>query len=108
MKSAIIATSGTQFFVSEGDEVQLDRIGKTEGEHISFDHVLLYTDDKEVQIGTPDVLDIRVNATVIHNSKGDKIRVSTYRAKSRYHKTKGFRHQYTRVKIDSIAHKKGK
>ena len=102
MKFAVIATSGAQHRVEEGTEILVDRLENKEGDKISFD-AILYVDDAAVRIGTPTVSGTSVKATVIGHERGDKIRVATFKAKSRQRRVKGFRHDYTRLKIDKIA-----
>ncbi|MDZ7587266.1 MAG: bL21 family ribosomal protein [Patescibacteria group bacterium] len=43
-----------------------------------------------------------VKGKIIDQILGDKIRVATYKAKSRYRKVKGHRDQLTRVLIEKI------
>lgn len=105
MKLAVITASGTQIPVQEGQSVQLDRIDQKEGSAIEFPDVLLVVNDDTVEVGQPAVSGSKVIGEVVSHSKGKKIRVSTYRAKSRYHKTKGSRHQYTTVMIKKIEYK---
>ena len=101
MKFAVIATSGSQHRVEEGTEILVDRLENKEGDKISFD-AILYVDDEAVHIGTPTVNGTSVKATVIGHERGDKIRVATFKAKSRQRRVKGFRHDYTPLKIYKI------
>jgi large subunit ribosomal protein L21 len=102
MKYAIIKTGGKQYRVSEGDEVEIEKIDTPEGKAVIFAEVLLLVDDKKIKIGQPQVKGARVKAKVLSHFKGQKIRVATYKAKSRYRRVKGHRQQLTRVKILSI------
>lgn len=103
MKYAIIEASGSQFVVEEGKVLELDRIEeKKEGDKIEFDHVLLAVDGDKVTIGTPHVVGLTVVGEIARHYKGDKIRVAYFRAKSRYHKARGFRHSHTEVVIKTI------
>lgn len=101
MKFAVIATSGTQHKVEEGAEILVDRMEKKEGDTVTFD-AILYVDDKTIGVGAPTVKGVNVSATVIGHERGEKIRVATYKAKSRQRRVKGFRHDLTRLKIDTI------
>lgn len=100
MKYAIVKIGGTQYRVAEGDETVVDKLaGK---EKVEFSEVLLWVDDQKVEIGTPLVKGAKIKATVLEQFKGKKIRVATYKAKSRYRRLKGFRPQLTRIRIDRI------
>jgi large subunit ribosomal protein L21 len=103
MKYAVIEASGTQFIVEEGKPIKLDNIdGKKEGDKVEFDHVLLAVDGDKVTLGTPHVAGLTVVGEVAKHFKGEKIRVASFRAKARYRKARGFRHQHTEVVIKSI------
>ena len=101
-KYAVIQHSGKQFRVAEGDEVELDKINLDEGKKIDFKDVLLFVDGEKVSIGQPVLSSVVVEGKVISHYKGPKIRVATYKAKSRHRKVKGFRPQHTRIKIEKI------
>ena len=101
MKFAIIAASGSQYCVEEGKDLLVDRIDKKEGEKISFD-AMLYVSGDSIKIGSPLVKGSTVAATVLGHERGGKIRVATYTAKSRNRRVRGYRHDFTRLKITSI------
>lgn len=99
---AIISWGGQQYRVAAGEEIDVLGLGdKKEGEKVSFDKVLL-AKNKEVKIGQPLLAKANVEAEVLNQFRGEKVRVATYRAKSRYRRVKGFRPDLTRVKILSI------
>lgn len=99
---AIISWGNQQYRVSPGEEIDvLGLKDKKEGEKVSFDKVLLVK-DKEIRIGQPLVEEASVEAEVLNQFRGEKIRVATYRAKSRYRRVKGFRPDFTRLKVIEI------
>lgn len=102
MKYAVVKIGGSQYKVSEGEEIVVDKLQEKEKVKIEFADVLLLVDDKKVKIGDPYIKDAKLKATVLEHFKGEKIRVATYKAKSRYRKVKGFRSRLTRIKIDKI------
>jgi large subunit ribosomal protein L21 len=102
MKYAVIAISGTQYLVSEKQTYTVDNLNLDEKTKSSTDQVLLIVDDDKVEIGAPLVKNAKVEFEVVKNYQDKKIKVSTYKAKSRYRKTKGFRAQLTDIKILSI------
>jgi len=99
MKYAVIAISGSQYKVEENQIITVDKLDPSVK---STSEVLLTVDGDKVKIGTPTVKGASVDFEIIKNYPGDKIRVSTYKAKSRYRKTKGFRAQLTDIKILKI------
>jgi len=98
---AIVKIGGSQYKVAEGDELQVDKIEGEKGKTVSFDEVLLLSDE-EIKIGEPLVKGAQIKAKIIEQFKGDKIRVATYKAKSRYRRVKGFRPLLTKIKIEKI------
>lgn len=102
MKYAVVKIGGSQYKVAEGDEIAVDKIDGEKGKSLIFNQVLLLVDDQRVQIGQPLVKEAKVKAEIVGQFKGKKIRVATYKAKSRYRRVKGFRPQLTRIKIKSF------
>ena len=58
--------------------------------------------DGALKIGD-DVKGAKVTASVLGQGRGRKVIVYRYKSKKGYHKKKGHRQAYTRVKINSIA-----
>ncbi len=100
---AIIEACGRQYRVQEGDVVFMERLGANEGETVTFDKVVLYSNGEDVQIGKPFVAGAVVEASVLKNGKGKKIRVFKYKAKKNYRRRQGHRQPYTKVQITKIA-----
>jgi large subunit ribosomal protein L21 len=92
---AVVQMGSSQFLVSEGMELLV--------EHPNVDAVLMVIDGENIEVGTPTVAGITVGLIELGEEKGKKVRVAKYKAKSRYKKTRGFRAQFTRVKIESIS-----
>ena len=102
MKYAVIKTGGKQYKVSEGDVLEVDRLKVEKDGEVSFDEVLLLVSDSGIKIGKPTVSGEKVEARVIDNIKGEKIRVSKFKSKVRYRRVTGFRASLSRVQIDKI------
>ena len=102
MKYAVVEIKGKQYPVKEGEEMVVDKVEGEKGKKITFEKVLLIVDEKKKQIGTPLVKGAKVTATLLDQVKGKKIRVSTYKAKSRHRRTIGHRSQLTEIKIGKI------
>ena len=105
LKFAVIKLQGKQYRVEEGMDLTVDRMPQDEKAAIVLSYVLLVVDGVNVQIGTPAVLGAKVKVTVLKHEKGDKIRVATYKAKSRQRKVHGHRQSETVLHIDAISAK---
>ena len=99
---AIIAEGGTQFKVSSGDTIDIDREITGEEKTVTFDRVLLVGGEGEPKIGTPTVAGATVTAEVVGPSKGPKVFIVKYFRRKGYSKRTGHRQKYTRVKITGI------
>ena len=99
---AIIVTGGKQYNVSEGDTLFIEKLDVNAGDSVVFDQVLAIVDGENTKFGAPVVEGAKVEATVVKNGKGKKVRVYKYKAKKGYHKRQGHRQPYTKVEIGKI------
>ena len=99
---AIIESCGRQYKVTEGDVVFFEKLDAEEGKKITFDNVVLVSDDKRVEVGAPYVKGAKVEGKVVSHGKGKKILVYKYKAKKNYRRTQGHRQPYTKVEITKI------
>ena len=99
---AIIESCGRQYKVSEGDVVFFEKLDVEEGKKVTFDSVVLVSDDKKVEVGVPYVKGVKVEGKVVAHGRGKKIIVYKYKAKKNYRRTQGHRQPYTKVEITKI------
>ena len=100
---AIIVTGGKQYKVSEGDVLFIEKLEAEAGQSVVFDQVLAVLDGDKATFGAPTVEGASVDATVVKNGKGKKIRVFKYRSKKDSKSLQGHRQPYTKVQIEKIA-----
>ena len=99
---AIIEACGRQYKVQEGEAVYFEKLDVEEGKKVSFDKVVLISNDGKVQVGNPYDANAKVEGKVVSNGKAKKILVFKYKAKKNERKTRGHRQDYTKVEITSI------
>jgi len=99
---AIVATSGKQFKVSEGDRILVDRVPANVGQTVRLDSVLMLGGDNRPMIGTPFVAGAAVEATVVAHRAGDKIIVFKFEARKRHRRKTGHRQQLSELRIGAI------
>ena len=100
---AIIVTGGKQYNVKEGDVIYIEKLAAEAEETVTFDQVLAVVDGADSKFGTPTVAGAKVDATVVKNGKGKKIRIFKYTPKKGYRKRQGHRQPYTKVEIGKIS-----
>lgn len=101
-KFAVIKTGGKQYKVSVGDVLDIEKLSGKSGDKISFDEVLLVSDDKSTEVGTPIVTDSSVEAVIVDHVRGPKIKGFKFKAKSRYRRRYGHRQDLTKIEIKKI------
>lgn len=103
MNYAVIRSGNKQYKVAVGDVISVDSLASKNAEtnEVIFDEVLLLNEEGKVKVGTP-LVKATVKADLVKHYKGDKMRISRFKAKSNYRRVVGFRHSLTEVKITSF------
>jgi large subunit ribosomal protein L21 len=102
---AVIKTGGKQYKVKENDVLKVEKLGKKEGDEVTFKDVLLVSDEdgKKISLGSPSVKGALVVGKVLEEKQAKKVTVIKYKSKTRYHRTKGHRQWYTKLQIQKIS-----
>lgn len=99
---AVIMTGGKQYIVSAGDTLEVELLGDhKEGDKITFDTVLMTDDGVKATVGKPTTSG-KVMATYLGETKGPKLSIIRYKAKSNRDRKIGHRQHYAKVQIDTI------
>ncbi len=99
---AIIKNGGKQYRVSEGDELALDKMSLEAGSVVEIKEVLA-VNAGELKIGTPFIEGAVVTAEVIREGRDKKVMTFKKRRRKDSKVKRGFRRDFTRVKITKIA-----
>lgn len=99
---AIIEVGAKQYNVKEGDTIEVEKLESPENKEIIIDQVLLVSKDDTIEIGTPYLKKAKVSATILEQTKGEKVISFKYRRRKSSHWKKGHRQQLTRIKIKEI------
>ena len=99
---AIVATSGKQFRVSEGDRILVDRVPANVGQTVQLESVLMLGGEEKPLVGTPFVSGAAVEATVVSHRSGEKIIVFKFEARKRKRRKTGHRQQLSELRIGAI------
>ena len=99
---AIIESCGKQYKVAEGDVVFFEKLNAEEGKKVTFDNVILVSDEGKVQVGNPYVKGVKVEGKVVSHGKAKKVIVFKMKSKANYRRKYGHRQPYTKVEITAI------
>ncbi len=99
---AIIKNGGKQYKVTEGDELSLDKMSLEAGTVIEIKEVLA-VNAGELKFGAPFVEGAIVTAEVMREGRDRKVITFKKRRRKDSKVKRGFRRDFTRVKITKIA-----
>ncbi len=100
---AIIKDGGKQYKVQEGDILLLDKKGLEAKSKIEINEVLAVSNDGELKVGAPFIEGAKVEAEVINEGRAKKVIIFKKRRRKDSKLKKGFRRDFTRVRITNIA-----
>ena len=98
----IVNIAGQQFKVEKGKSYFVHRLNVAAGENVSFDNVLLFYNDSDIQVGTPLLEGISVEAKVLEHLKGDKVIVFKKKRRKGYRVKNGHRQCFTKILVEEI------
>lgn len=102
---AIIRSGGKQYRVAEGDTLRVERdvLGGIDDKKVTFGEVLMIGGDKP-QVGAPVIQGATVVATVLRESRGEKVIVFKKKNRKNHRKLKqGHRQDVVELRIDTIS-----
>jgi len=99
---AVVKTGGKQYRVSKDDVIIVEKLSADAGAAIELDEVLVLDNGKETVVGKPLVDGARVAATVLDQTRGEKIIVFKKKRRKDYKRKKGHRQDLTVLRITEI------
>ncbi len=70
---AVVDILGQQFKVTENTKYYVPKLKNDIDSEVTFDNVLILSDDKATKVGTPSVKGVKVTARVLEHVKDDKL-----------------------------------
>ena len=99
---AVFETGGKQYRASAGDTVTVEKLDAEAGKPVTFDRVLLVSNDGQVTVGSPLVEQVNVVADVVEHKRGPKL-IAFKMKRRKGHRCKiGHRQDLTVVKVTDI------
>ena len=109
MSYAVIKTGGNQYKVKSGEILKIEKLPDSKPEtKIEFNEILAYGDDKNIEVGTPNIDGAKVEADLIKNSKNRTILIFKKRRRQNSRRKNGHRQQFSLIRINKIFSKDGK
>jgi len=99
---AIFRTGGKQFRAEPGSTIRIPSVSVEPGETITFDEVLLGSNEGDYKIGAPLVSGAAVTAEVVKHGKGEKIIIFKHKRRKNYRRKLGHRQKFTEVRVREI------
>ena len=99
---AVIVSGGKQHRVEEGEILQLEKLVAAAGDKVKFDKILLVGEGESVKIGKPYVEGGQVEAKVVRQGRGEKIKIVKFNRRKHFKKQQGHRQFFTEVEITAI------
>ena len=108
MSFAIIETGGKQYKVSASKILEVEKLDAEIGKTIKFKNVLLLNDNKNTEIGNPNIDGATVEAKLLDNVKDRTVLIFHKRRRKHSRKKNGHRQRHSKIQITKILSKDGK
>ena len=108
MSFAIIETGGKQYKVSASKILEIEKLDAEVGKTIKFKNVLLLNDDKNTEVGNPNIDGATAEAKLLDNVKDRTVLIFHKRRRKHSRKKNGHRQRHSKIQITKILSKNGK
>ena len=97
---AVIKVAGQQFKVEKDQTIYVPRVEGKAGDKLDF-QVILADADGKLSVGS--AIKTKVKGEIVDQVKGDTVIAYKQKRRKGFHKKKGHRTAYTKIKVTSIA-----
>ena len=103
MTFAVIRTGGKQYRVTPNSVLKVEKLEAEAGATVTFHDVLAVGSEAGLTLGAPTVPGASVSATVLEQTRGDKIIIFKKKRRQNYRRKRGHRQHVTVLRIGDIA-----
>ncbi|MTJ83971.1 MAG: 50S ribosomal protein L21 [Telmatospirillum sp.] len=96
---AVIKTGGKQYKVAPNDVIRVEKLPGQAGDTVTLDQVLMVGD----KVGAPLVEGASVTATLLEQTRADKVIIFKKKRRQNYRRKKGHRQELTVLRVTGIA-----
>jgi len=100
---AIVEIAGTQVKVEKSKKVYVPHLSSEVGKTITFDKVLLKSDGKKTEVGSPYLQGSVVEAKVLAHPKDEKVIVFKKKKRKGYKVRRGHRQIFTHIEVTKVS-----
>ncbi len=100
---AIVDIAGTQVKVEKSQKVFVPRLSSEVGKTVRFEKVLLKSDTKKTEVGSPYIEGSFVEAKVLAHPKDDKVIVFKKKKRKGYRVRRGHRQPFTHIEVTKVS-----
>ncbi len=97
---AVVKVAGQQFKVEKDQTLYVPQVEGKAGDKMDLEVLMAYVGDK---LTTGSAIKTKVQAEILDHVKGDTVIAYKQKRRKGFHKKKGHRTAYTRIKVTSIA-----
>ncbi len=97
--TAVVVSGGKQYRVAAGDRVLVDRLAAELGSSVKFGRILLLHEGDTIEVGTPGIDGLEIEAKVLAHPRGPRIETLRYKSKKRVRVHRGGRADLTALEI---------
>jgi large subunit ribosomal protein L21 len=98
---AIVKIAGQQYKVEKDQTLYVPHLDGKPGDKVEFAEISLVDKDGKLSLGKD--IKTKIKAEIVDHVKGDTVIAYKQKRRKGFHKKKGHRTQYTRIKVTSIA-----
>lgn len=99
---AVFKSGGKQFRAEPGSQLRIPTIQAEPGDSITFDEVLLASNDGDVTVGAPLIEGAKVTAEVLRHGRDKKVIVFKRKRRKGYRKKQGHRQGFTEIRVAEV------
>ena len=99
---AVFRSGGKQFRAQPGSLIRIPSIEAEPGDAVTFDEVLLASDNDAVKVGEPLVDGAKVTAEVVRHGRDRKIIVFKRKRRKGYRRKQGHRQGFTEIRVEEV------
>ncbi len=99
---AVIRTGGKQYRVTQDAVLKVEKLEADEGATVTFTDVLAMGENGNLTLGAPVISGASVTATVLHQTRGEKIIIFKKRRRQNSRRKNGHRQHVTVLRVTGI------